>query len=217
MSHERLLRVLTEAAIAAPGSGFILGQAVGALERQDRLDEAMALVDRCQASEWWCDALQGFILRSMGRMDAAEAALRSSVAAAPDSVACELTDAHWLRTWWSPRENPAPAPPIWRSLIRRTECIERVAASDSIWWYADPLYVVEGHDRWAEYVARAVQQRIYFEQIDTYPSAPNRGEYAAVRKAFIVRRGPWDSHDRQRMSRTPLNFARRWTSRRAAR
>ena len=212
---DRLEDLLLVGAREHPESEFLTGQAVFNLLRFGRPLEAMEIAQACQASEGWCRALEGHVLQSVGRVQEAGALFRAFVESAPDSVKCRNADATWLLGSWSyldERRTMSP-PEMWRRWSER-QCAERMAASDTIWWLADPLFIVEGNDRWAEHINRALKAKWVLE-IRGIGSSQDSQDWIDTRWAAWLRRGPWDSYHTQAPVRngTPT----RWTSKEAAR
>ncbi len=58
-NEEWFVEGLLEEARKYPTSGFLMGQAIYALTKFGRLQEAEDLVLECKAEGWWCEALQG--------------------------------------------------------------------------------------------------------------------------------------------------------------
>lgn len=188
------LKVVTEEAEKYPASGYLLGQAVYAMVKYKTPLRAMELVQRCQAAQWWCDALHGYVFGNTGAMDDADPFLERAMAEAPDSVSCAYTDATWLMGEWDARLSPFDPPAAWRR-ADSWNCRRRRAVSDTIWWLADPLYSVAGNDRWAAHVVRSLMARFQREIKDQAPWTYERVRHDTTRWAATMRRGPWDSFD----------------------
>lgn len=205
-----LLDLLVESSRAHPESGFVTGQAVFALAKWGRHLEAFEIAQACEASEWWCEALLGHVYQAVGRVTEAEAHYRRFAESAPDSVICQSADASWLLGPWSIQGGDSP-PPTWEADWSHRSCGARRAASDTIWWLSDPLFIVDGNDRWTEHIDRNLKGRFYSEI-----HRPGRPGSQRIRSwAIVARRGPWDSFE---LSRNPgAGFNGLWTSLVAAR
>ena len=90
-----------------------------------------------------------------------------------------------------------------------------MAASDTLWWLADPLYVVDGNDRWAEHIDRNLKERSVTEVSQTWRVIEPPQDWSGASWAERVRRGPEDSFEWERISNGP--FVAEWTSKKAAR
>lgn len=216
---DRILGALREEVAAAPQSGFVTGQAVFALARFDQDLEAFEVADSCLAHEWWCAALRGYVFADVGRLAEAEPRLRDFVSSAPDSIACAHGDATWLIgswSWLASRAVPT-GPKEWDENWSLRSCSDRLAASDTLMWLADPLYMVEGNDRWVAHMVRGLNYRWY--QDATFVSTPARiwpQSWLEALRAKWVRRGRWDSRESGNAPRS-TNIAMVWTSKTAAR
>jgi len=216
-SFDAVMDLLLKSSRSHPESGFILGQTVFALVKFGRHLEAMQVVEICEASEWWCEALRGHVYQGVERVAEAEASFRRFLEGAPDSVRCGFADGTWLLGPWSARESFSIPPHTWEEEWSEQSCNARQVASDTIWWLSDPLYIVEGNDRWAEQVDRELMSRWYLEIRDAEPSGELRGSARAFRRARITRRGPYDSFEYFRDSRSGGHSANVWTGLKAAR
>jgi hypothetical protein len=160
----------------------------------------------------------GHVLQGVGRVAEAETRFRSFVDAAPDSITCTYADATWLLGSWSwikVRMSWGP-PAVREEQWSNQPCEARMAASDTIWWLSDPLYVVEGNDRWSEHIDRNLKARSLSEIQDATAAAPWTGSFLGAMWAIHTRRGPPDSHEWE--MRLPWNGAGLvWTSKTAAR
>ncbi len=202
---------------AAGSSGFSLGQSVHALVKLGQQGQALQLLDRCVVSAWWCAALEVLVLQSAGSVDAAEAELLVLQSSAPRDEVCRLLDATWL-LGRLPLRRPAPATPLPTTYDRWSElgCDARSAASDSIFWLADPLYVVEGNDRRTEHVTRGLLRVLSQEIWDARPTQATPRATQRTLWAEVIRRGPRDSWEVPRVPPRATSFYF-WTSRAAAR
>jgi len=207
-SPKHMIEVMVRAAKAYPASGYLAGQTVYVLTKQDRLPEAMKVADSCAAAGWWCDALRGYVLHAEGKDTEADAVFRAALRAAPDSVACTWPDATWLLGSWTQRGSELSTVAAHDSAADWS-CAKRTAVSDTIWWLADPLYSVPGNDRWVEHLARYMETRFYDEIRRTHPGSLGPEKAQEHLWASRIRRGALDSYD--------LGERYTWTSRAAAR
>jgi hypothetical protein len=189
-----------------------MGQAVYALTKFDRLPQAQSAVDACQAEDWWCEALQGYVLYAYAPLVEVEARFRSALAGAPAGIRCRWEDATWLLGEWDQRVGGRELLPPGRAETEDWECAERMAVSDTLWWLADPLLSEEGNDRWTTHIARAVAGHLSEELRRTIRGSDLPRETRDHDWAMRIRRGPWDSYERL----PGRNDARFWTSEEAA-
>jgi len=191
---EFLLEVLTEAAVEHPSSGFVVGQAIYALTKFRHTTRALVLADQCQAEEWFCDALHGYVIHAQGRLSEAEPFFRRAMAAAPIPEMCAYGDALWLLGEWSQQFGGIESLPEAREKTTDLPCLDRLEASDTLFWWADPLYAVEGNERWVEHIARALSLRFYEEIERVRSGIPIPQRYVDYDWASRIRRGVWDSY-----------------------
>jgi hypothetical protein len=119
----------------APEDNYVQGQAVYSLVRGDRGELALIVLEECQASEWWCRALEGFALAEMGRVGEAEAAFSQALALLQGEDLCYWTDA-----------SPLVSGDVW-SALQGSSCQDRLERLEEFWWLADPAWGVPGNDR----------------------------------------------------------------------
>jgi len=209
---EFLLKGLTEAAVEYPSSEFILGQAVYALTKFNQSTEALLLANQCQGRPWFCDAVQGYVIHAQGGFAEAEPFFRRAMAGAPIREMCAYGDATWLLGEWSQKMAGLNDLPDAREKTRDIPCLDKLEASDTLFWWADPLYAVEGNDRWVEHIARALGLRFYREMGDVLRGIPVSQRVVDHDWAHRIRRGVWDSYQ----SPQGLGFSS-WTSEEKAR
>jgi hypothetical protein len=207
---EFLLNGLAEAAVAHPTSGLILGQAVYALTKFRSTTRAYALADQCQTADWFCDALFGYVLHAQGRLQAAEPFFRRAMEAAPPPEYCDFGNALWLLGDWSQQTAGSQALPESWERTESLPCLDLVERSDTLFWWADPLYAVEGNERWVEHMARAFGLRLYEDLQGIISARRIPQDVWDLEWALRIRRGVWDSY------RNTNRFSQ-WTSERKAR
>jgi len=221
---DKLAERLQGAARDHPESGYIMGQAVGMLVRLGRHLEALEVAESCSAEPWWCSALRAHVFQAAGRPAEAEAGLLGLLTEAPDSVACQFQTAHWLpgtrprrEVEWGTHDIESEGRPS------PSSCEAEAAVGDTLFWLADPLYVVEGNDRLVEHLDRGLKamlhRQVFEETLITevpFPQTPFAGW--AIYWPDIVRRGPWDSYRHEYTgNRRQGSIIWVWTSRTAAR
>jgi hypothetical protein len=207
-SPDHMIDVMVRATKEYPASGYLAGQAVYALTKQDRLPEAMKVADSCAASGWWCDALRGYVLHAQGKDIEADSVFHTALRAAPDSVVCAWPDATWLLGSWAQRGSQFTTVAA-HDAASGWSCARRMAVSDSIWWLADPLYSVRGNDRWVEHLTRHMATRFYDEIRRTHAGSLGPENAQQYLWASRIRRGAVDSYD--------LGEGYTWTSQEGAR
>lgn len=156
-ARTELLEALEEAGRALPGDGWILGQAVVYLVEAGRSEEALARARRCgPADESWCDALAGYVLHTQHRYLEAEGAFRKALAGMDGADA---------RRWTDPLELLDGEG---RGALGRASPGELETLRALLWEMADPLFLVEGNDRWTEHLARQVVVRAREDAANPY-------------------------------------------------
>lgn len=156
--RDELIGRLSEAAARLPGSRWVAGQRVWYLVEADRPGEAVAAARACRAGEGWCRALEGFALHEAELYPEAEEAFRRALASLRPEERRALT---------SPEEVlEGDARDRWEEAgeERRAELEAR------LWWLADPLWLVDGSERWTEHLARAVTIRVQREAAGPFGS-----------------------------------------------
>lgn len=145
-ARERLLRDLADAASAAPGDEWILGQRVVYLGEAGRWDEARRVAAACGGvPHWWCAALEGLALHRLGRYVSAEEHFRRALAGMPAAERARWSDVTPLLDG-DGRDARAEASGAGGG--------DGAAAAERWWALADPLHLVEGNDRLTEHWAR---------------------------------------------------------------
>ena len=196
-TEEFYLRELSEAVEAYPSSKFILGQAVYALTKFHQTTRALVMAEQCQAESWWCDMLMGYVLQAQGRAGEAEPFLRRAMDVAPIPERCAFGDGLWLLGEWSQERGGIAHLPPGREETVDMPCLDRLEVSDTLFWLGDPLYSVEGNERWVEHMARAIGIYLYEEIRDVVRGKPVPPEYKELDWAMRIRRGIWDSYRTQ--------------------
>jgi hypothetical protein len=109
------------------------------------VDEALSVARDCQASAWWCAALEGFLLHEVGQVLEAEEVFLVALREMPPQTRCEWSDAMSVLL----QGGLADA-------FNGTSCLARDAIERRIWWLSDPFYLIPGNDRATEHFARLV-------------------------------------------------------------
>lgn len=174
-----LVHRLSEAAEAAPGEPWIVGQLVRYLVESDDVQGAVAVTHGCRAEPWWCRALEGYALHHGGRIPEAEAAFAGALATMPEAVRARWTDPGLLLR------------PADRRALGAMDAPARAEAGRRLWWLADPLWSEPGNDRLTEHYARWTVDRIQerARQVDRTPWADDSRE-------VLVRYGPMVAWER---------------------
>jgi hypothetical protein len=147
-AREQLRASLDSLAALDSTSDYIAGQSVRyALEAHDG-DAAVAFVDDCGATPWWCLALRGLVWHRTGYEARSTAAFDSALAIMPDDYRCEWLDVEkWL----------PPGTDLWKD---HDDCAERELAAARVLWLAAPLLTWQPQATRNELLARRTLLRI---------------------------------------------------------
>jgi hypothetical protein len=147
-ARERLRDSLDSLAALDSTSDYIAGQSVRyALEAHDGA-AAVAFLDDCAATPWWCLALRGLVWHRAGYEARSTAAFDSALAVMPDDYRCEWLDVEkWL----------PPGTHIWKD---HDDCAEREQSGARVLWLAAPLLTWQPQATRNELLARRTLLRI---------------------------------------------------------
>jgi hypothetical protein len=127
---------------------WVLGQYVHYLSEDGNYREAARAARECGTSEsWWCSALLGYVLHLQEDFIAAEATFREAIRTVPSNLSEKWQTPNYLLTSGGKRTlNQVPGP-------------EREGRQELFWELSDPLFLVDGNDRFTEHYARLVEAR----------------------------------------------------------
>jgi hypothetical protein len=174
-ARERLLRDLEAAGARLPGDAWITGQLVRYLAEHGLADSAVIRAQRCRATRWWCDALEGFARHLAQDYQGAEDAFGRALRGMPEAQRCAWT-------------NLAPLLGDGVRRYRALSCAERQSVNARIWWLARPLYSRPGNDLLSEHYARHTMA-LLLEDAETPDGVPWRADT----RELVVRFG-WPTH-----------------------
>ena len=147
-AREALIASLDSAARKAPRDGWITGQRVRYLVEAKNDTAALRVARECEASQWWCDALEGLALHEGGHIAAADSAFARAIHSMPAAERCKWT-------------NIAPIMDYsLRSKYRKVGCGANEKVAERLWWLSDPFWSVPGNDRRTEHFARHTMSKI---------------------------------------------------------
>ena len=140
-----LISFLSAVADRAPDR-WVLGHLVYYLIENRDVSGATRVATECGISEeWWCSALQGYILHLTANYVDSEAAFREAVASMPPEERAE---------WMSPRYVLTEEGV---ELFENMDPEERERRLELFWRLSDPLFLIEGNDRLTDHFARIVE------------------------------------------------------------
>jgi hypothetical protein len=147
-AREVLIASLDSAAKKAPRDGWITGQRVRYLVEAKNDTAALRVARECQASQWWCDALEGLALHEGGHVAAADSAFARALQAMPATERCKWTNMTPILDY------------SLRGKYKRVGCGTNEKIAERLWWLADPFWSVPGNDRRTEHFARHTMSKI---------------------------------------------------------
>ncbi len=147
LARSELIGILSTASEQIADS-WITGQLVRYLVEDRNYRQAENVARECALVQaWWCSALLGYVLHLRGEVVEAESTFRSAITAMPDQE----------RELWS-----TPGYVLTRDGrgdFEEGDPAERTRQSELFWRFSDPLFLVEGNDRFTEHFARLVEVR----------------------------------------------------------
>jgi hypothetical protein len=147
-----LLKKLDSAGALLPGDRWIVAQRARTYLDQGDAQAANRVAKGCRAEPWWCAALDGYVLTSIGDFTAARRALdRAHATLSPEA-----------RSRWEDIEYLLPA--AGRKAYTKLLPAARDSLNAIAWWLADPLFLEDGNDRLAEQMLRRFLVELYDNQ-----------------------------------------------------
>lgn len=162
-ARARLLDHLARAQQTVPGSDWLVGQRVRYLLEAERPERALRAARDCEATGWWCRALEGRVLHEEARFVEAREAFAAGLAGMAPRLRRRWTDLSVLLE--------GEASDRWDDL----DHAGRRRMARRAWRLADPLYLVPGNDRRTEHLARRVAVRIRREAATPFGRFWNEG------------------------------------------
>jgi len=148
MARRRLLQSLREAAMVAPGDGWIAGQRVKYAIEAKNFAEANLVVSECKATDWWCSALTGFVRHAQADAPGAERAFNTALTQMPAAQRCDWQN---IAPWLAKADSLA---------YLGKSCAERVAYNTRVFWLGKPFAHLDGNDLRNELFARRTYNAI---------------------------------------------------------
>jgi hypothetical protein len=140
-ARQRLLRDLAKAGGRLAGDDWITGQLVRYLVEDGRASAAIVMAQRCRATRWRCDAVEGLARHLAWDYEGAQHAFGRALRGMPAAQRCAWTDLE-------------PLLEDGRRRYRELSCAERRSVDSRIWWLARPLYSRPGNDLLTAHYAR---------------------------------------------------------------
>jgi hypothetical protein len=174
-ARQRLLDDLAAAGRRLPADDWIVGQQVRYLAEHGRADLAVISLQRCRATRWWCDALEGFARHTGHDFEGADLAFGRALQEMPEAQRCAWNDLE-------------PLLDDGGRVYRALSCAKRQAVIERIWWLARPLYSRPGNDLRTEHYARHTMA-LLLEDAATADGVP----WGDDTRELVVRFG-WPTH-----------------------
>ena len=140
-----VIDALDAAATVAPGDDWITGHRVGFRIKEGELDQALHVARTCQASEWWCQALEGTVRQIRGQSLAAHEAFEAALGAMTEEQRC---------AWDAHVQNVARYQ--LSGHFADADCQELRHLTDRYWWLGEPFHMEEWNNRRSTHFARTV-------------------------------------------------------------
>jgi hypothetical protein len=153
-----LMKSLDNAQKKLPGDRWIMGQRVFHLVEHGEIERADTVARRCESERWWCAALVGYTSHLLAKTPRADSAFAVTLTSLPADERCRWEDVSDLvlgdgdRDWYT-----------------HLSCDERAAVNETLWWLADPLYLMPGNERRTEHYYRMVYAQLFRESNDALP------------------------------------------------
>ena len=183
-----LIPKLEELARVAGNAEWLFRQRVGFAIKNEELERADTIANACPDEEWWCQTLRGLTAhrlhpgRGLAHFDTAFVLVAEKASLLPPGGAAWGTDPDAKCQWSHIR---AVVPKEMLDEVQGLRCPEVEELSTRFWWLADPLWIQEGNERYAEHLARLVTIRMDLDVQEFLHAAAVEGRYDRIY---------WESH-----------------------
>ncbi|MCC6242932.1 MAG: hypothetical protein IT353_08825 [Gemmatimonadaceae bacterium] len=184
--RETLIELLARARTNSPRDDWIVGQYVRFVLDQNTPTRTVDAARECRSTRVWCLELLGLALERADSAGAADSVFRLAdrlrmEEAGPAATACIDTDVLPL------------LPPEERSTILAMPCVDQRRFTETMWWLADPLWSIEGNERYVAHRARQTHAtlRATLSRDERYVWAASAGR--AAQRELVIRYG-WPSY-----------------------
>ena len=158
-TRDRLIVQIDSIGRLYPNDRWVSGQRVRYLSEAERYDDAINAARECNASDWWCKALQGFANHVAGRFEEADSAYEGALRLMSQTERCAWRDMKLLLDDARLR--------IYRDL----NCQRRLPLEQRMWWLSRPMFSGKGNDARTEYYSRLMMSHF----VEDAPSAYTMG------------------------------------------
>jgi hypothetical protein len=159
---DRMLKKLEDANRKIPGDRWIAGQRVLHLVEHGELERARTAAKACRSEAWWCASLFGFTSSLLNDPLRADSAFQVALNALPPEQRCTWEDLGVIFEGDPDRD--------WYTSL---PCGDRRRVNETIWWLADPLYLVRGNERRTAHFERMVHTLLEIDGDRRYPPEVN--------------------------------------------
>lgn len=149
IERDQLMELLARAQSADPKDDWVVGMRVRYAIEGGTPDTAVTAARACAGTAWWCSALQGLALHSVGRHVDAAGAFDRALEQMGEGQRCAWTD---VSMWLDPATHAA---------YKSTACANRGPENARIMRLAQPLWMLPGNDIQNELYARRTMSRIH--------------------------------------------------------
>jgi hypothetical protein len=141
-ARRTLIALLDSLAARNPDNDWITGQRVRYTIEGGDAESALRAARSCEATGWWCAALEGLTHHVAERYAAADTAFERALAFMPDEQRCDWIDLRRLVAHTMTRD------------FSDASCAKRREKAERLWTVSQPLWSVAGNDLRTEHFAR---------------------------------------------------------------
>jgi hypothetical protein len=142
LARGTLLDQLNKALTRYPGDFWLTGQIVRYLIEDRRADSALAIVDSCKTTPWWCSALKGMVYHISGYTQTAERAFEDAIRQMSEERRCAWNNLRPLITGY------------YDGAYKDLTCAQRDSANAHLLWLGRPQFSALGNPLRTEIYAR---------------------------------------------------------------
>lgn len=188
--REQLIQQIERALERDPANEWLVGQLVRFLIDQRAPARARAAAGSCRGSKAWCDELRALAAARFGEIVLADSLFRQAdayrLAEPADSMHIgprRCDDGEWLLLLSAGD----------RERVERLPCPSRAVFVEQLWWMSDPLWSVQGNERYVEHRARQVHAslRAVLRRDERYVWSANGG--GGAQREMVIRYG-WPAY-----------------------
>jgi len=188
--REQLIQLIERAFLRVPSNEWLVGQLVRFLIDQRAPARARAAAESCRGDHAWCDELRALVAARFGEIVRADSLFRQAdakrLAESADSSHIgprRCDDGEWLLLLSASD----------RGRVENLPCPSRAVFVEQLWWMSDPLWSVQGNERYVEHRARQIEAslRAALRRDERYVWGENGGGVA--QREMVIRYG-WPAY-----------------------